>query len=312
MIWEYLTALLNVLPWLLATVFLGVFVADVLAQRGLFIKLGAPFRFVVRIAGLPLQLSSVLTVGLIDSRAEHSILSTLYKEGKIGDRHVMSYTMMAMPFSGTRLLIQYTLPTAVALLGVDMGLMYFLLMVIALLVAIAIGVVIGRTSPKLQISVDELEARRGAASYKAAAKKALRMCYRVGIRYVVVYTVVTALFFAGVFTYVENLGKAITAYTPLGVYPVTIAVLYSTSPIAAMALAGELASKGLATAKEALMRLILGRLFFAVISEYPRHSFPFYVSFYPVKLAAKLTALLILNTAVSVPVQLLVLGVSSA
>jgi len=267
-------ALLNSLAWLLATVFLGVFVAEVLAQRGLFTKLGAPFRFVEKIAGLPLQLSSVLTAGLIDSRAEHSILSTLYKEGRIGDRHVMSYTMTAMPFSGTRALIQYILPTAVALLGVNMGLMYFLLMVAASLVAMAIGIVIGRTSPKLQISVDAPEARRGAASYKAAAKKALHMCYRVGIRYVVVYAIVTALLFAGVFAYVENFGKVITTYIPLGVYSATIAVLYGTSPIAAMALAGELVSKGLATAKEALTGLILGRLFFAIISEYPKTLFP--------------------------------------
>jgi len=53
--------------------------------------------------------------------------------------------------------------------------------------------------------------------------------------------------------------------------------------------------KRLLTAKEVLATLLfLSRIFFRILSEYSRHSFPLYASIYPVKLVAKITAALLL------------------
>jgi hypothetical protein len=56
----------------------------------------------------------------------------------------------------------------------------------------------------------------------------------------------------------------------------TIAVTYAVTPIAGYQLAGSMFLRGFLTAKEVLVALFLGRMFFGIVSEYPRHSFPFY------------------------------------
>jgi len=121
----------------MASVFLGMFAVEVLAQRGLFTKLGVPFAFLTRAANLPIQLSSTLTAALLDSRAGHSILSSLYKEGRIGDRHVISFVLLSTPLVGTRLFVQFSLPSSLALLGVELTLVSFLLSLTSWLVAVA-------------------------------------------------------------------------------------------------------------------------------------------------------------------------------
>jgi len=91
---------------------------------------------------------------------------------------------------------------------------------------------------------------------------------------------------------------------PISPAILTVAATYAATPIAGYQLAGSMLLKGLLTVKEVLIALFLGRTFFGVVSEYPRHSFPFYISIYPVKLAAKLTAILLLYTIVSSTVMI--------
>jgi len=63
----------------------------------------------------------------------------------------------------------------------------------------------------------------------------------------------------------------------------------SISPTMGILAAGEMLRQCLIGVKETLLVLILGRLIFLIVFDYPRHSFPFYVSMYPTKLAAKPT-----------------------
>jgi len=306
MIWEYLAALLNTFPWLMASVFLGVFAAEVLAQRGLFTKLGIPFAFLTRAANLPIQLSSALTAALLDSRAGHSILSSLYKEGKIRERHVISFALLSTPFVGTRLFVQFSLPVSLALLGVELTLVSFLLSLTSWLVAVAVGTILGRTSP---LGVIEVEPKGGgrAVNYRVAAKKALRMCYYVGTRYLVVNAIILALAAVGVFSLLQGYTKSLATRFSISVYSAAIAAVYSAGTVPGMALAREFMSKGLATAKEALAGIVLGRFLFSLTSDYPRNVFPLYLTFYPAKLASKVLMFLVLYHALSIPLQLAII-----
>ena len=112
-------------------------------------------------------------------------------------------------------------------------------------------------------------------------------------------TIIFVLLKLGCFEYLKLFLMLIKDMLPISPTILTVAVTYAITPIAGYQLAGSMLLKELLTIKEVLVALFLGRIFFGIVFEYPRHSFPFYVSIYPVKLAAKLTATLLLYIIVS-------------
>ncbi len=78
----------------------------------------------------------------------------------------------------------------------------------------------------------------------------------------------------------------------------------SVSPTIGVLTAGEILRQRLISIKEILVALFLGRLIFLIIFDYPRHSFPFYASMYPIKLAAKITTASLLVHVIATPILL--------
>jgi hypothetical protein len=72
-------------------------------------------------------------------------------------------------------------------------------------------------------------------------------------------------------------------------------------------MSGELVKSGSIGAKEILLALVLGRFTFLITQDYPRGAFPLYASIYPRKTAAKLLALLVLQTTLSTPLCILII-----
>jgi len=143
---------------LLVMTFAGVFLADVLFSCGLYKKIGKPLGPLLKLARLPEKLSVPIITGIVDSRAEHAIVSSLAKGGALNHREVVCYSLVSLPFGGSRLIIQYVLPVAIAGLGLFVGAMYVTLSVIGLFIGMAIGIIGGRfllTKGRKDIALDD-------------------------------------------------------------------------------------------------------------------------------------------------------------
>jgi len=297
---------------LLATTFIGVFLADVLFSKGLHRKIGRPLSPLLKAARLPEKLSVPMITGMIDFRAEHAMVSSLASNKALSHGEVVCYSLVSLPFGGSRAMIQYVLPVAVAGLGLTVGAIYVSLLVLGLFVGMVMGVVGGRIFLK---GGRDIALGNGARGRRAGGKVDLRkslaraasMTKGVGIRYVMVVMVLSLLLYFGVFEHLKSLSAPLARAFLVSPASLPITITYAINPTAAILMAGESIKEGIVVWKEALIALLVGRIIFAMISEFPRHSFPFYVSMYRPRLALKLTLALILQVFVSTP--LLVLAV---
>jgi hypothetical protein len=293
---------------LLATTFVGVFLADVLFSCGLHKKIGGPLGPLLKLARLPKKLSVPMITGIIDSRAEHAMVSSLVKSGALNHREVVCYNLVSLPFGGSRMIIQYTLPVAIAGLGLFVGAVYVTLSVIGFFIGMTIGIIGGRfllAKERKDIALDD-EVQNEKIDARRSLLKAAFMAKSVGIRYVIVVMVLLLLTYLGVFDYLKNLSMPLAKALFVSTEALPITITYALNPTAAILMAGELMREGVVAWKDALIALFVGRIIFAVISEFPRHSFPFYVSMYQSKLAIKLTLALIFYIFISTPLLILV------
>ncbi len=86
---------------------------------------------------------------------------------------------------------------------------------------------------------------------------------------------------------------------PLSSQALTAFATSALRPMAGVLMAGELIRSHFIEAREAMLALALGKLAFLTTQDLPRNVSPLYASFYPIKTAAKLLALLVLRTALS-------------
>jgi len=125
------------------------------------------------------------------------------------------------------------------------------------------------------------------------------MTINVGVKYAIIVVVLSLLTYFGLLNYLESLSTPLTRTLLSNPTTIPVTITYAVNPSAAILMAGELLKSGVVTWKDALVALLIGKILFAIISEFPRHSFPFYVSIYPPKLAVKLTLALITYTFIS-------------
>jgi len=124
--------------------FVGVFLADIFFSTGFHRKLGRFLEPLLRLANLPEELSIPMITGVIDSRAEHAIVSSLVKSNILSHREVVVYNLVSLPFSGSRAIIQYVLPIAIAGLGPAIGSLYTVLSILGLFIGMLLGIISGR------------------------------------------------------------------------------------------------------------------------------------------------------------------------
>ena len=298
----------NSLILILAATFVGVFLADVLFSTGLHGKVGRPLRPLLRSAKLPEELSIPMITGVIDSRAEHAMVSSLARGGALSHGEVVCYSLTSLPFGGTRLIVQYVLPVAIAGLGPLLGATYVALSILGLFIGMAMGLIGGRILlAGRRRSLDLKDgAQGGRVDVKRSLLKAASMAKGVGLRYAVVVVALSILVYLGAFDHLRALSTPLARALLVSPEALPIAATYAVNSTAAILMAGEALREGLVAWRDALAALFVGRVIFAVVSEFPRHSFPFYVSMYQPRLAVKLTLALILYTLVSTPLLVLI------
>ncbi len=288
--------------------FFGVLLANFIIEVGLAGRVGAPLNPLMGVAGLPRELSIAALIGTMDGRAGHSIVSSLRRKNEIGDEAVIAYNLTTMPLAFISILLKFYMPVVLAALGLVAGGAFLILTFISSLIGMFIGILYGRRKlsdgKRLRLKQRTGKKSRGEA-FRSSFSRAVGMTKYVFKRYIVVILLLLVLTRTGFFDWIA---KAIQGLTVTGLSPHSLVALSTcaVSPIAGIFMVGDMLRGGLVGIRETLLVLIIGRLLFTLAFEYPRHSFPFYVSMYPAKLAAKLTLTLMLTTVLSTPVLIFI------
>lgn len=297
----------NVLT-LVAATFLGALTADILISIGWAEKAAFAFIPLMRAAKLPNKLSLPVLISMIDSRAEHSIVSSLLKKSEIGEAEVLVYNLITSPLSIVLFFYRFYLPVVIVSLGPFTGGIYILFSLITSLVSFAIGLAYGRIKLKNKNPEESMFKSEGEDKIKININKSIRnaatLTKKIVQKYILILIILLVLSYFGAFSTLKSALQ--TVKIPLSPQALTIFTTQAISPTAGILIAGELMKAGSVGAREVLTALILGKFFYLMTQEYPRNSIPFYASMYPVKTAMKLTALSIFATLISTPLCILI------
>ena len=298
---------------LAATTFLGVLTADILTSTKYVDKVAFLFVPLMKIAKLPRKLSLPALISIIDSRAEQSIVSSYLNRSEVREAEVLVYNLVTSPLSLIMFFFKYYLPIVIASLGLYLGGMYVLFSLLSSLTGLTIGVVYGRLRLKGggAEEKDVKEEGRGnragvrRVNLRRSVKSAASFTKTILQKYLIILVALLVLDYLGVFSSMKFALQA--AKVPLSPQALTIFTATALRPTAGVLMSGELVKSGSIGAKEVLLALVLGRFTFLITQDYPRGAFPLYASIYPTKTAAKLLALLVLQTTLSTPLCILII-----
>ncbi len=300
---------------LIPLVFVGSFLANLLLEAGVTGRIARLIFPLLRAGRLPGEVSLPLVTIPLEPRVGHGMLASMLKSGVIGEREVFVSVFLVSPLAVIVFIVpRYYIPVIIPALGVPIALLYLFFTLACSFAKMFTGILYGRVTSKVknfkvafkhETAGECLKSRlKSWRVVKSALKSSLSLTKKVSIRTFIVVLALMVVSYFGVFTFIEKALHTVIGGAGLPARSVAIATTYAVSPIAGVVLAGAMLSKGEISCKYVLTGLLLGSILFRLVSEYPRHSFPFYASVYPVKLALKLTAVTI---AVDLPVLLALL-----
>ncbi len=244
------------------SVFLGLRLAGVLMGR-----LERALAPVSRGVGVP---AGLLAVGVLEPRLAHGALSRLLREGTVTERHVVAYSLVSWPFRFTVMYLRLGLfPLALGALGV-VGAAYLAIVSVPSLVGLVVGVAVARG----------LSWPQPDAVPRERTLSALRQALGVTVR----YAAFEALFYG-----LSLLGVSVPLnWLPLSPTAVAVLAAASVRPSIGIMAAGPALANGLITSTETLAALLMGRLVYMTVYEFPRSTVQFYASYYPARTAMRI------------------------
>ncbi len=293
--------------------FIGIFIAQLLmahrsVNRALFFV-----KPLINGSNLPDNLSLPAVIGIIDARAEHSIVSSMLRRRIIDEDEVLVYNLVTSPI-GFLYTLRFIIPITIASLGLVAGGICIALHFLRSIIAFLMGFLWGRLflrprSIKVEIGVQGIDKSSiSRSNVIRAARESLSMTIYFLKRYAIVLAILFLLNYLNVFSYITITVKWIASPIPLTPQALSILVTHTISPTSGYIVAGEMIRQGAVTMRNALTALVLGSFLFLLFFDITRHSFPFYATLYPVRTALKLSILLIITSAISLPVQLAIVS----
>jgi len=159
-------------------------VSEYLFSSRLFSRLLNALASILRIARLPIDFSTLLLFGVFDSGAEHSLISSMVKEGRVRENEIIVYNLISMPITAPRLVIQYVAPVTVSILGPTLGAIYVCLSLASTLIAFIMGLALSRITIKSASHQQEGKATQTINSFASRQRSSLRNGIRKALRYV--------------------------------------------------------------------------------------------------------------------------------
>mgnify|MGYP001770664190 CR=1 FL=1 len=250
-----------------ATVFFSVLVGLYIASRLLWRieRLAAP---ISKRTGVP---ASLVALAAVEARTPHVILAEAYKRGDLGFSHLVQFTFATWPIRVVLLHLRIgVIPVALGALGL-LGAAYLALVYLSSVLGLAIALKMRNTWPDMAAEIRHVSS---ASPFKRAATVAG-----------------SYLLFEAVFIVLGQLGLRVSlSWLPLSPEAIAVASISAFRPSYGIMAAAPLYHGGRVAPLELLLALMLGRVVYMSVYEFPRSAVQFYASIYPPAVAGKLTA----------------------
>jgi hypothetical protein len=262
----------------LATIFIGLFLAGLLLESGLLSSFSSISRPLVAHARLPEVCASSLVLSMGSTVAANGMIARFHEDELLESREVFLCAMINSIPAYVREIFTYQIPIVLPSLGLVAGGLYASVFMVTALVKVSVVVLLGRIffgqrSYNLQETIQPAR-----PSLRAASSRALRGQTRLFLRISIVYLMMTLLIFtfkdAGLFQS-SSLG-ALAGKFDVPAETIVPLTTYVASPIMGITMLGPMIRGGGITDIQAMIVLMLGSIFmlpvFALRSMVPNYT----------------------------------------
>ncbi|HUV02242.1 MAG TPA: nucleoside recognition domain-containing protein [Desulfobacteria bacterium] len=281
----------------------GVIVANVVLESDAMRKLSPLIRPFCSASNLPREGTISLFAAFFNPTAGKSTLAGFYHEGKINDKEtILTLVMSTFPTVVGESLFRVHAPIALVLLGPVIGSIYIALTLLsAFLQSFGAFVYAKLRFPQPACVDEEIYAATTESTknqkLKTALKKSFVTLKKVVPIMVIAFLVVDILFTLGLMDTISVIFDPILRVLDLPGEVITALVADLAHFSAGYAIVAALLAKGVITAKQAILTLLIGSMLMITLV-YLKYSLPMYMSLFG-KLGAKITAIMYLNSMVA-------------
>ena len=288
---------MNILIYVIKAVILitaGVIIANLVLESNLIRKLLPLIKPFCRASNLPKESIFALFASFFNPTAGKSTLAGFYHEGKIGDNEtILTVVMCTFPIVLGESLLRVQAPIALVLLGPFIGGIYISLNLFSAFLQSFAAFLYSklrfsaRTCFDEEIQVDLNEPSSRDQRLKTALKKSFGTLKKIIPIMVVSFLVVDLLFKLDVMTYISLIFDPILKILDLPGECITALIADLAHFSAGYATVAALLAKGVITAKQAILTLLIGSMLIITLV-YLKYSLSMYISLFG-KLGVKIT-----------------------
>ena len=277
---------------ILPLMILGVIAAELIVTLGFVNKLSFIARPITNFSHLQHECGMSFLVAFGSPIAANAMLAQYHEKGMIGKKEMFLASLLNS-FPSVLLHWRSMLPPLIPLLG-TIGLVYFILFVLAGLVKTTLVMIAGRfllpTRPAPRLSLET----KTRPPLKEAFKQSLKSSWKISRRMIVITVptmlAVSILIKVGVFDSLASHLGSISAFLPIPVSGMGIIVSMFGHPIAAYSVASNLLAVGEISAKGVVLSLLIGGIFANAVFLL-RSSIPNFIGIFGLKTGVQITLL---------------------
>ena len=277
---------------LVPLLFLGLYVAEIAYRIPAVRKLGNMMRPISSMARLPEYGSVYLTLCLLNPAAATMSLVDLRKRGAISDEAVIVSSLV----SGFPVMIYFTFfaigPVALAMLGLQVSMLYILCLLGSGLFQTLMGIATGiflfeRVQPQKSGVNEQVKYLPIWRIVKGAFYGAIKNLRRIIYVLAPILFIVFFLTHSGVMAWVEKIAQPVATFLHLPAPSIELISTSAMNLIAACGIGGILLSRGILRPVEVVISLMAGAFIYN-LGEILHTTMPYNVSFFGLKLGAKM------------------------
>ncbi len=300
--------LFQLLAHMLPSMFVGLYLANVLLKSGYLAQIGILMTLLSNGAKLPKACSSVLTLCLLDKDAAFSMLSELNRQYGLSDKQVIVVSILANLPLCVRSVIFFIIPACFSMLGFHIGLLFTLIYFLIQLLKTIAGIIAGRLMTDESGNISNIGETGGKYIYpgrirllKASVTDTLIPFKRILKIVIPTLLITTLMIHSGISDWLSELAAPLADMSDLPTSSCLVIISGLPSMMVGIAAAGPLLMSGSITAMDAIRTLIITSLFHSLYNVI-RMSFPVNISLFGPRLGAMVTCAAGLTELAALPI----------
>lgn len=288
----------HIVPRVLIIMFVSLYASQVLIEAGLFKRLEFMGRPLARLANLPHEAGITFVASFGSVLAGNTMIAKLYQEKRIDSSQTLLTALLNTTPVYVKETFTYQIPVMIPLLGIKVGLLYFLTFIVSGIIKTLFVIVYGRMrlkGPESEaLSVDPNSANTGMTTKRKfgevfilAFTRQRKIFLKVSAIFILTTFTIFLLINNGVITGLVNYVRPLTDFFRLPPSCVLPVGTYMFSPLVGATSLGAMLKDGLLTDLQAITACVLGSLLMLPIFTL-RSSFPKYTSIFGFSLGSSI------------------------